>query len=158
MEEAKSAPARPPRGFFPARVDDKGRLKLPVNFQQYVTSLAEGLFVTTLDEEIARIYPLSMWDQNALLLRRSTTDPERNEDLLMIADHYGAEAEMDSQGRILLPTTLRRKLNLENQAVQIQGSLGRIDVFSQEVYDQRFARATVDRVAKLRSAEREGLL
>ena len=34
-EQPQSAPVEPPRGFFSAHVDDKGRLKLPVELQQY---------------------------------------------------------------------------------------------------------------------------
>ena len=29
------AMVEPPRGMYPARVDDKGRLKLPVGFQDF---------------------------------------------------------------------------------------------------------------------------
>jgi len=46
--------------MYPARVDDKGRLKLPVGFQQYFAGLQEKkLFVTSLDRRIGQIYSIA---------------------------------------------------------------------------------------------------
>ncbi len=36
-EQPQKTPVDSPRGFFSAHVDDKGRLKLPVELQQYFT-------------------------------------------------------------------------------------------------------------------------
>ena len=39
-----------PRGMYPGRLDDSGRVKLPAKFQQYLAALPEKtLFVTSLD-------------------------------------------------------------------------------------------------------------
>jgi MraZ protein len=52
----------PPRGMYPARLDDKGRVKLPTSFQQFFGALREKkLFVTSLDRRIAQIYPMVVW-------------------------------------------------------------------------------------------------
>ena len=60
-EQPQTTPVEPPRGFFSAHVDDKGRLKLPVDLQQYLTAIGdEKLFVTSVDDRIARIYPISV--------------------------------------------------------------------------------------------------
>jgi len=57
-DHSKVAPVEPPLGAYPATVDEKGRLKLPVNFKEYLESLEDGrLFVTTTDKRIARVYP-----------------------------------------------------------------------------------------------------
>ena len=53
METDKKWGNEPPNGMYPARVDDKGRLKLPVGFQEYISGLPEKkLFVTSLDRRI----------------------------------------------------------------------------------------------------------
>jgi MraZ protein len=55
----------PPLGMYPARVDEKGRLKLPADFQQYFADLGERkFFITSLVRRIAQIYPISVWRQN----------------------------------------------------------------------------------------------
>ena len=47
-----------PRGIYPAKVDDKGRLKLPADFHRYLTEIgATKVFVTSFDERVGRIYP-----------------------------------------------------------------------------------------------------
>ena len=53
-----------PRGIYPARIDEKGRLKLPADFHRYLTEIgATRVFVTSFDERIGRIYPIPVWKQ-----------------------------------------------------------------------------------------------
>ena len=120
-DQPKTTPVEPPRGFFSAHVDDKGRLKLPVDVQQYLGAIGDDkLFVTSVDDRIARIYPISVWKGNEKVLEAlATEDPEAADALAFIANDYGAEAKVDSQGRVTLPTDLRRALALENQEVRV---------------------------------------
>lgn len=125
----------PPRGAYPARLDDKGRLKLPADFQQFFSVLREKkLFVTTLDEHTAQVYPMQIWRQNEKFFESYRDDPRAARLLAFRAAHFGGEAEMDSQGRILFPPELRRKLGIENQPVRIYAYRGRINVLSEEAY------------------------
>ena len=63
MEEPnQTAKPEPPDGMYPARMDDRGRVKLPAAFKEYLDSLDDKkLFVTSLDRRIARIYPIQLW-------------------------------------------------------------------------------------------------
>ena len=64
MEDGPSQPQKlePPDGMYPARMDDRGRVKLPAAFQEYLNSLDDKkLFVTSLDRRIAQIYPIRAW-------------------------------------------------------------------------------------------------
>lgn len=81
MDEANGRiippPTEPPRGTYPARLDDRGRLKLPASFQQYFSALPEQkLFVTSLDRRIAEIYPIAAWRENEAFFETYTEDPE----------------------------------------------------------------------------------
>lgn len=154
-EEPSSAPAGPPRGFYPARVDEKGRLKLPVNFQQYLGNVK--LFVTSLDSRIARLYPISVWQANEKTLDEMTQDSEVAEHIRFMADHYGADSDIDAQGRVLLPTQLRRELNLENQPVWLQCAQGAVSVFSKDIYDEQRRLAQENMPDKLKVARKYGL-
>ena len=67
MGEKAQEPAKvePPRGMYPGKLDDRGRVKLPTTFQQYFAAMDEKtLFVTSLDRRIAQIYPISLWRNN----------------------------------------------------------------------------------------------
>ncbi len=159
MEESATAKAvvEPPRGSYPARVDDKGRLKLPVVFQKYLEAMGTELFVTSLDFQTARIYPLSVWRQNENLFEEMSDDPEAVEDVAFIANDLGAESQMDSQGRVTIHPELRRELKIENQPVYLDCLKGRINVYSEAVYQQRKERAAASLAEKLKTLERKGL-
>ena len=158
-DQAKPTPVEPPRGFFPAHVDDKGRLKLPVNFQQYLGGIGDQkLFVTSLDGRIARIYPISVWEQNEKLLAELTAeDPEAADSIGFLANHYGSEGKLDPQGRVTLPSELRRELALENEEVRVDCFLGGINIYSMKEYEERNRRFRENLDAKLNTAKRKGL-
>lgn len=154
--EQESLMVEPPRGMYPARLDDKGRLKLPATFQQFFAALREKkLFVTSLDRHIGQIYPMSVWRRNEKFFESYREDPRTARNIAFNAADLGAEAEMDAQGRILFSLELRRELGLENQAVRLFAYRGRIEVLSEAIYQQRKQEASqiaADEVAKLEAA------
>ncbi len=159
MEQTpQTTPVEPPRGFFAAHVDDKGRLKFPVELQQYFGAIKEEkFFVTSVDGRIARIYPISVWKVNEKVLEQfATEDPDAAEDLAFVSNDFGAEAKMDPQGRMTLPTDLRRALSLETQEVRLDCSGGIVNVYTMAEYDARRLRASENLAAKLKSARLKG--
>jgi len=146
----------PPRGTYSARLDDKGRLKAPVDFQHFFNALREKkLFVTSLDERIAQVYPMAVWRQNEKFFETYRDDPRTARKLAFRVAHLGGESEMDSQGRILFPPELRRKLGIENQPVRMFAFRGRINVLSEPVYEEQLRESeqlTEDDLAKLETA------
>ena len=102
------------------RVDEKGRLKLPPVVQQYIRSFGDAkVFVTSMDGAQARIYPISVWVRNEKLLQKPGPNAKLSNKLQLLAMIFGQEGEMDSHGRVLLPTNLRRELELEGEPVWI---------------------------------------
>lgn len=160
-EQPKTAPVvEPPRGIKQAHVDRKGRLTLPVPFQEYLGSITKGdrrVFATSLDARIARIYPLSVWKENEKFFEEFRDDPEAAEDISFTAYNLGGDCELDSQGRLLLPQELRRKLALENQPVWLHCYKGRINVYNSQIFDEMETRAADRRMEKLRALEQKGL-
>src|SRR5215472_18876590 len=91
-------PIEPPRGMYDCRLDDKGRLKLPAQFQHFINSLAEkALFVTSLDRRIAQIYPIAVWRENEKFFEAYRDDPRIARNVAFNAADLGAESEMDAQ-------------------------------------------------------------
>jgi len=91
------------------------------------------------------------------MLEEAGDDADIREDVAFIAYHYGADSEIDPQGRVLVPTDLRRALKLENEQVYLRCFKQRIDVIGREVYEQRLARASEGIADKLQSLEKKGL-
>lgn len=51
------------RGNHPAKVDEKGRLKLPAAFKQLLDAQnAAQFYITSVDGKSAEIWPLSEWE------------------------------------------------------------------------------------------------
>jgi MraZ protein len=146
----------PPRGMYPARLDDKGRLKLPVDFQHFFAALREKkLFVTSLDGLTAQVYPMELWRQNEKFFQNYREDPRALAKLAFRVADLGAESEMDASGRILFPPELRRRLQIENQPVRIHADRGRLNVMSEQTYErqkQESEQLTEDDLAKLEIA------
>ncbi len=160
MQETSNPAAgiEPPRGSHPATVDEKGRLKLPAPFKRYVESFGEKrVFVTSLDLRTVGIYPTAVWRDVERFFEDQKEDPEDTEDLFLIANGMGADCEMDEQGRVLIHQELRRKVNLENQAVRVDCYKGLIKVRSQQMFEERFQQATEGLADKLKRQREKGL-
>jgi len=148
----------PPNGNHSAKIDEKGRLKLPAKLQEYLISLGEKtVFITSLDRATARVYSRSTWEENKTFLSGYREDPEWADDVLFIANHFGADAEMDEQGRVLVPQRLRSLLSLENQAVQLECAAGVINIYTPADYEARMGRAVPGLADKVRSLRQKGL-
>ena len=51
------------RGNCPAKVDEKGRLKVPAQFLEELKEYGTQFYITSISGEDARIYPLRVWSE-----------------------------------------------------------------------------------------------
>lgn len=153
-----AVPVEPPHSIAQARVDDKGRLKLPAEFLEYLKKLGvDKVFITTVDRELARIYPISVWKANENLFANAGDLAELAEDVAYVAKVFGGDSDIDAQGRVLMPAALRRELALESQPVFLDCYNGRINVAGKSVHDARFHRAMANLGEKVKTLEKKGL-
>jgi MraZ protein len=144
--------------MYPARLDDKGRLKLPAVFQQYFASLGEStLFITSLDGRIGQLYPVSAWRQNEVLFEEYKDDPEALQDLLFNAQDLGAEAEIDGQGRVTVNSELRKELDLPGQELHLFAYKNHVQILTEAIYQERKLRARPKGKENLDKLERAGM-
>jgi len=138
-----SALVEAPLGFSPARVEDKsGRLKLPANIVQSLASRGHNrLFITTFDLECVRLYPLPLWRETLAQLSKPGEGSDVRAALRLRANHYGEDTEVDTSGRLVLPTNLRREMGLEGATVHLECINGRVDLFGDGAYQSRLAAA-----------------
>ena|SRR5689334_17426601 len=158
MDESALLRVELPRGMYNAKLDDRGRIKLPADFQTYIGSLRERkLFITSLDRRIAQIYPMAIWREKEQSLAAYRDDPRLSRILAFNANDLGGETEMDTQGRVVFPPDLRRELNIEEQPVKIYAYKGRIEVLSTRIYEDRKNEAVQLTAEDLTKAEAAGL-
>jgi len=158
VESAPQIPLREaPRGMYSARLDDRGRLKLPADFQKYLDIFRDKYFVTSLDRKVARIYPMHLWRENEALFEHYHDDPTVSQNLAFTANELGSETEMDAQGRILFSPELREALGIDQQQVRLYYHRGRIDVLSESVFEARKKQASASPEEDLKKLEQAGL-
>ena len=81
------------RGNAPARIDDKGRLKVPNAFRRLVEQKhGRELFLTSLTGEYVRIYPMPVWlEIEQKLGEMPSTHPSKLRFLDRV-NYYGTDA------------------------------------------------------------------
>ncbi len=158
MVEASEIPvAEPPHSISPASVDEKGRLKLPADFLEYLAAIGvTKVFITTVDFRTVRIYPLSVWKRNENLFTGAGENSAVMERLARLAKNFGGDAEIDKTGRVLLPALLRAEMGLEKQAVVVDVHNGRINLMLKKVHDEMVQVARASLADDLKIAEKLG--
>jgi DNA-binding transcriptional regulator/RsmH inhibitor MraZ len=147
--------------MYPARLDDKGRLKLPVSFQQYFVALREkALYVTSMDRRTASIYLLEEWRRTENSMASKPELGKAIKNVMFTAADLGSLAEMDSSGRILFSPELRRELGIENAPVRIHydRTRRRFDVLSDAVYEEQKRKSSENAEADVEALETAGLI
>ncbi len=156
--ESLILPVEPPLGMYPARMDDKGRIKLPVDFQTFFAAFPEKkLFVTSLDGRIGQIYPISVWRRNQKFLSELKDNAKLVQKVLFNANDFGAEAEVDSSGRLTVNSQMREDLKLMGQELRLNAVRGRVEILSEAIYQQRRREAQEDAEANVLALEDLGM-
>ena len=124
------------RGNHPAKVDEKGRLKLPSAFKQLVDAGSVAQFyVTSTDGRSAEVWPLPEWEKREEQLADASEMDEAVKKYLSLTSYYGQQVEMDSQGRVLLPQILRSAAGLDDQDAVVIGMRTYIEVHNRKAFE-----------------------
>jgi len=122
------------RGNYPTRVDEKGRLKVPAEFKRLIDEkYGAEFYITSLDGRSAQIYPFEEWQRiEEKLARLSNFNPTKKK-LLNRTNYYGQLVEMDTQGRVLIPSLLREEAEIRGE-VAVLGNLTFLEVRNMEAF------------------------
>ena len=125
------------RGSAPAKIDDKGRLKIPTDFRRLLEDRwGPDLFVTSVQGESALLYPLPVWEEiEQRLSSMASTDVTRVRYLERV-NYYGQQVRLDVQGRILVPQILRESASVSGDVV-VSGQLDHLVVWNHERFVSR---------------------
>ncbi len=124
-------------GHAPARVDDKGRLKVPADFRKLIEEkYGSDCFITSIDGEHALIYPMPVWyDFQGRLAKVPSTSLAKSK-LLERVNYFGQATAIDGQGRILVPSILREVAGIADDVV-VLGSTDHLIVWNEERIQKR---------------------
>ena len=124
------------RGINNITVDAKGRMAMPARYRERLLDGCGGRLVVTVDRDhCLLVYPLPEWEiiESKLIALPSLNKQARLLQRLLIG--HATELEMDGQGRILLPTTLRDFAGLKKKAVLI-GQGKKLEIWDEATWNE----------------------
>jgi MraZ protein len=141
------------RGSSAALIDPKGRLKVPATFRGVIQDQhGADVFVTSLTGESVWIYPMPVWREiERKLSNMASTHPSRLKFLDRV-NFYGQEAELDNQGRVVIPPHLRESASIIGE-VRVFGRINHIEVWNADRFAQKLQRESWTEEDALRLSE-----
>jgi MraZ protein len=128
------------RGNHAAKIDDKGRLKIPNAFRALIEKQhGNEVFVTSLTGEYVRLYPMPVW---LALEEKLAKVPSSHPSRLKYFDrvnYYGQTAQIDVQGRVVIHSRLRDSAGM-NGDVDVFGQYDTLDVWNHERFVAKLQR------------------
>lgn len=133
------------RGNYPARIDEKGRLKIPAALRTIMDQYGSQVFVTSREDQgvAVHIYPLEEWEKLerqlaplwenklALVSEEKRKQEEALEWLARRVNYYGQPGEIDKQGRVSIHARLRESAAMAGD-VDVLGQFNHLEVWNRE--------------------------
>jgi MraZ protein len=141
-------------GEFEHTIDDKNRLTLPARFRD---ALAGGTVVTRGLDDCLDVYPRADWDR-LVEARLAGLDPFSREARALKRFFFSgaADAQLDKQGRVLVPPALLEHAKLGREVV-VAGVHDHLEIWDRAAWRDHLAavEGSADHVAE-RLAEQRG--
>jgi len=109
-------------------IDDKGRVSVPSKYRQ---DLSDGVVITRGLDNCLFAYPRAEWDKIAERLSQLPLSQKKSRAFtrLMLAGAW--DAEIDSQGRVMIPEYLRQYAGLKKH-ITLAGLYNRIEIWDED--------------------------
>ncbi len=125
------------RGSAPAKIDDKGRLKVPTEFRRTLEeSHGPEVFITSVVGRSAMVYPLAVWEDIERKLAEVPSSDRSKQRFLERVNYFGQQLRLDAQGRVVIPQILRERAEIVGEVV-VSGRIEHLEVWNRERFDQK---------------------
>lgn len=105
-------------GHSPAKIDEKGRLKIPQGFRTILENkFGPDCFITSEDGERAIVFPLPVWLERQAKLAKVPSSSKAKQRYLERVMYFGQVTSIDAQGRVLVPAVLRSLAKIADDVV-----------------------------------------
>ena len=131
-------------GEYNHTIDAKGRLIIPSRFREL---LGEEFILTKGLDGCLSIYPMDEWTAFEEKLRALPLQDKGTRAFTRFFVAGATYCELDKQGRILVPQTLREFAGLEKDVV-LTGNLNRIEIWSKEKWSENCNYDDMDGIAE----------
>lgn len=125
------------RGINSVNLDEKGRIAVPTRYRSRLQEEVAGRLVVTIDTEEAclLLYPIYEWEMIEQKLEKLPSFNKAARRIQRLLIGHAAEVEMDSNGRILLPPSLREYASLKKNCVLI-GQGKKFEIWPEEGWQE----------------------
>lgn len=109
------------QGSQSINVDVKGRMAIPSRYRDLLAAVCDGRLVVTANpyERCLNIYPEAQWKEVKAKIEALPNSNKKVRRLQRLVLGNASELEMDGNGRLLLPSTLRDFASLDKKAVLV---------------------------------------
>jgi MraZ protein len=143
------------RGTHDAKVDEKGRLKLPADFMKLIVEKSYGpkFFITSRDGRTTEIWPMQEWEIEEAKKAALPEEDTAKVTWMRFVNYFGGDVEIDKQDRLMLSKKVRETFNLANTEVVVTGQQRYLMVQTEQEAEREIAGmlAPKDESAKLMS-------
>jgi MraZ protein len=127
------------RGRFEHTIDDKGRLSIPAKFREELGK--DKTIVLVGMESYLSVFPMKAWRGIEDRLKTGPTFRKDIRDFLRNVYSSAEDAEIDPQGRVLIPQGLRQKAKISRDVVLI-GAMDLIEIWDKPQWEAQATSAT----------------
>lgn len=123
------------RGVQHINMDAKGRLVMPTRQREPLLSQCNGQLVATIDTQsrCLFIYPLPEWETIEREIQQLPALKPAVKRFQRLVIGYATDIELDSNGRLLLPASLREYAQLEKKLVLV-GQGKKLELWAEEMW------------------------
>jgi len=122
------------KGTYRHKVDPKGRLPIPAPFRRALAAGGTSTLVITLLDQCLAAYAPAEWARLETQLASLPAFSRSVKTLARLLTSRAADCDLDRQGRVLLPPSLRAAASLGREAVVV-GVLNRIEIWAPVAWD-----------------------
>ena len=131
-------------------VDVKGRVSIPSRYRQKLNESCNGNLIVTANvvDRLIMIYPKLNWPEVEEQLQKLPSTNINRYVQRMILSH-ATECELDNNGRISLPLSLRKEMRIEKSCILL-GVNNKFELWDQKIWDDYMDR-------EMKKLETEGM-
>ena len=130
-------------GEYQHSVDAKGRMIIPQKFREI---LGTNFVITRGLDGCLSVYPMEAWE---VFTQKLKALPISNANARQFVRYFMAgasECELDKQGRILIPQSLRSDVGISKEVI-VTGVGERVEIWAMEKWEEYNSRLTSDEIA-----------
>jgi len=119
-------------GTHSYQLDPKGRISLPARFRE---AFADGAVLTLGQDGCLFCFPRAEWETRAAEVRNLPLSDAQGRAYARLFFGKAESVELDSQGRLVIPSRLRAEAQIQKEAV-VLGVFDRMEIWDRQTHER----------------------